>query len=72
MLELVMKGKKMMQPTTETISQSMADIIDVISDYDKLAIQSQNESLSPDQTTRMLCGHPTARCTLLAELPDRI
>ena len=33
MLELVMKGKKMMQPTTETISQSMADIIDVISDY---------------------------------------
>ena len=33
MLELVMKGKKMMQPTTETISQDMADIIDVISDY---------------------------------------
>ena len=33
MLELVMKGKKMMEPTTETISQSMADIIDVISDY---------------------------------------
>jgi hypothetical protein len=34
MLELVMKGKKMMEPTTEIISQSMADIIDVISDYD--------------------------------------
>lgn len=34
MLELVMQGKKMMEPTTETISQSMADIIDVISDYD--------------------------------------
>lgn len=34
MLELVMKGIKMMQPITETISQSMADIIDVISDYD--------------------------------------
>ena len=34
MLELVMKGIKMMQPTTETVSQSMADIIDVISDYD--------------------------------------
>ena len=34
MIELVMKGKKMMEPTTETISQSMADIIDVISDYD--------------------------------------
>jgi len=34
MLELVMKGTKMMEPTTETISQSMADIIDVISDYD--------------------------------------
>lgn len=34
MLELVMKGIKMMEPTTETISQSMADIIDVISDYD--------------------------------------
>ena len=33
MLELVMKGKKMMEPKTETISQSMADIIDVISDY---------------------------------------
>lgn len=33
MLELVMKGKKMMQPTTETISQNMDDIIDVISDY---------------------------------------
>lgn len=34
MLELVMKNVKMMKPTTETISQSMADIIDVISDYD--------------------------------------
>ena len=34
MLELVMQGIKMMKPTTETISQSMADIIDVISDYD--------------------------------------
>lgn len=34
MLELVMQGIKMMEPTKETISQSMADIIDVISDYD--------------------------------------
>ena len=34
MVELVMKDIKMMKPTTETISQSMADIIDVISDYD--------------------------------------
>lgn len=34
MLELVMQEIKMMKPTTETISQSMADIIDVISDYD--------------------------------------
>lgn len=34
MLELVMKNVKMMRPTTETVSQSMADIIDVISDYD--------------------------------------
>ncbi len=34
MLELVMKDIEMMKPTTETISQSMADIIDVISDYD--------------------------------------
>lgn len=34
MLELVMKNVKMMKPTTETVSQSMADIIDVISDYD--------------------------------------
>jgi len=34
MQELVMQGIKMMKPTTETISQSMADIIDVISDYD--------------------------------------
>ena len=34
MLKLVMQGIKMMKPTTETISQSMADIIDVVSDYD--------------------------------------
>lgn len=34
MLKLVMQGIKMMKPTTETISESMADIIDVISDYD--------------------------------------
>lgn len=34
MLELVMKNQKMMTPTTETISQGMADIVDVISDYD--------------------------------------
>lgn len=34
MLELVMKGTKMMVPKTETISQSMADIINVVSDYD--------------------------------------
>lgn len=33
MLELVMKGIKMMEPTTETIASGMADIIDVISDY---------------------------------------
>ena len=33
MLSLVMKGKKMMDPTTETISQTMSDIVDVISDY---------------------------------------
>ena len=33
MLELVMKGKKMRQPTTETISQNTVDIINVISDY---------------------------------------
>ena len=33
MLELVMKGKKLATPTTETVAQSMADIIDVISDY---------------------------------------
>lgn len=33
MLELVMKGKKMIEPVTETIAQSMADIVDVISDY---------------------------------------
>lgn len=34
MLELVMKGTKMMQPITETIHQNTADIIDVIADYD--------------------------------------
>lgn len=34
MQELVMKGIKMMEPVTETVSQSMSDIIDVISDYD--------------------------------------
>lgn len=34
MQKLVMQGIKMMEPTTETISQSMTDIIDVISDYD--------------------------------------
>lgn len=33
MLELVMQGKKMMEPTTETVAMSMSDIIDVISDY---------------------------------------
>lgn len=33
MLSLVMKGKKMMTPTTETISQTMEDIVNVISDY---------------------------------------
>ena len=33
MLELVMQGTKMMNPTTETVAMSMADIIDVISDY---------------------------------------
>lgn len=33
MLGLVMKGKKMMKPLTETVSQTMEDIIDVISDY---------------------------------------
>lgn len=33
MLKLVMKGIKMMEAPKETISQSMADIIDVISDY---------------------------------------
>lgn len=33
MLELVMKGKKMMKPLTETVSQTREDIIDVISDY---------------------------------------
>lgn len=33
MQSLVMKGIKMIEPTTETISQSMADIVDVISDY---------------------------------------
>ena len=34
MLELVMKGKKIMDPTTETVAQTMQDIINVISDYD--------------------------------------
>lgn len=34
MLSLVMKGKKMIEPEKETIVQSMADIVDVISDYD--------------------------------------
>lgn len=33
MLSLVMKGKKMMSPLSETVSQTMEDIIDVISDY---------------------------------------
>lgn len=33
MLSLVMKDIKMIEPTTETISESMADIVDVISDY---------------------------------------
>lgn len=33
MLELVMNGVKMMKPKTETVAQSMSDIIDVISDY---------------------------------------
>lgn len=33
MLSLVMKDIKMMEPTTETVAMSMADIIDVISDY---------------------------------------
>lgn len=34
MLALVMKGQKMMEPTTETLAYTMADIVDVISDYD--------------------------------------
>ena len=33
MQSLVMKGIKMIEPTTETISQTMANIVDVISDY---------------------------------------
>ena len=33
MLELVMKDKKIMEPKTENIAAGMADIIDVISDY---------------------------------------
>ena len=33
MLELVMNGIKMMDPTTETVASGMADVIDVISDY---------------------------------------
>lgn len=34
MIELVMKDIKLMEPIKENISQNMADIIDVISDYD--------------------------------------
>lgn len=34
MLEKVMKGIKMIEPKTETISQNVTDIIDVVSDYD--------------------------------------
>lgn len=34
MLRLVMQGTKMTEPPKETISQDVADIIDVISDYD--------------------------------------
>lgn len=34
MLSLVMKGQKIMDPTTETLAYTMADIVDVISDYD--------------------------------------
>lgn len=33
MISLVMQGKKMMEPVTETVAQDMADIVDVISDY---------------------------------------
>lgn len=33
MLSLVMQGIKMIEPTKETLAQSMTDIIDVISDY---------------------------------------
>ena len=33
MLALVMQGKKMIEPVTETVAQDMADIVDVISDY---------------------------------------
>ena len=33
MLELVMQGKEIMKPTTETVAMEMSDIIDVISDY---------------------------------------
>ena len=33
MVSLVMKGKKMINPTTETVVKDMADIVDVISDY---------------------------------------
>lgn len=33
MQNLVMKGKKMMSPITETVSQNMSDIVNVISDY---------------------------------------
>ena len=34
MLNLVMQGVKMMEPPKDTVAQSMADIIDVISDYE--------------------------------------
>lgn len=34
MMELVMKGIKLMQPPTEIISQGMVDIVDIVSDYD--------------------------------------
>ena len=34
MLSLVMKGKKMMEPTTETVTMDKVEIVDVISDYD--------------------------------------
>lgn len=34
MLSLIMQGKKMIEPTTETVTIDKADIVDVISDYD--------------------------------------